>query len=89
MFLSTFRNNRLVWENQVQQTLIRYAEIEYEEARHVNIVPVGDFLVLTYVCKKILNMVTTRPENCSLSDFGFKCTDRMKAKSTCKSLLQG
>ena len=71
------------WENQVQQTLIRYAEIEYEEARHVSIVPVGD--PRPDKSKKIHWSLPDRKD--WFTSFWIHCTKRMKQRAV-QSLLQ-
>lgn len=71
------------WENQVQQTLIRYAEIEYEEARRVSIVPVGD--PRPDKSKKIHWSLPDRKD--WFTSFWIHCTKRMKQRAV-ESLLQ-
>ena len=78
-----FSEQSTIWENQVQQTLIRYAEIEYEEARHVNIVPVGD--PRPDKSKKIHWSLPDRKD--WFASFWIHCTKRMKQRAV-QSLLR-
>ena len=72
-----FSEQSTQWENQVQQTLIRYAEIEYEEARHVSIVPVGD--PRPDKSKKIHWSLPDRKD--WFTSFWIHCTKRMKQRA--------
>ena len=83
MSRSNFSEQSTQWENQVQQTLIRYAEIEYEEARHVSIVPVGD--PRPDKSKKIHWSLPDRKD--WFTSFWIHCTKRMKQRAV-RSLVR-
>ena len=78
-----FSEQSTQWENQVQQTLIRYAEIEYEEARHVSTNPVGD--PRPDKSKKIHWSLPDRKD--WFTSFWIHCTKRMKQRAV-RSLVR-
>ena len=78
-----FNEQASQWENQVRQTLIRYAMIEYPEARRVSVVPVGD--PRPNKAKKIHWSLPGRED--WFASFWIQCTRQMKQRAV-QSLLQ-
>ena len=78
-----FNDQASQWENQVRQTLIRYAMIEYPEARRVGVVPVGD--PRPSKTKKIHWSLPGREDWFAL--FWIQCTRQMRQRAVQSLLL--